>query len=80
VKHCRIKPYRPQTNGKIERFWKILNYECILCQRKTLTKKELIAELDGVMYRYNYQIRHGAKNYQTPLEKLQYVANLLPKP
>lgn len=79
VKHCRIKPYRPQTNGKIERFWKILNYECILCQRKTLTKEELISELDSFMYRYNYQRRHGALNYRTPLEKLQHVADLLPK-
>jgi len=79
VRHCCTRPYRPQTNGKIERFWKILNNECILCQRATLTKRELIAELDGFMYRYNYQRRHGALNYQTPLDKLNLVANLLPK-
>lgn len=79
VKHCCIRPYRPQTNGKIERFWKILFNECILCQRATLTQKELLAELDGFMYRYNYQRRHGSLNYQTPLEKLKQVAELLPK-
>ena len=65
VKHYRTRPYRPQTNGKIERFWKILNQECILCQRTTLSKKELIAEPDGFMYRYNYRRRHGALNYYT---------------
>lgn len=79
VRHYCIRPYRPQTNGKIERFWKILCYECILCQRATLTKDQLIAELDGFMYRYNYQRRHGSLDYQTPLEKLQQVADLLPK-
>jgi len=79
VKHSYTRPYRPQTNGKIERFWKILNHECILCQRTTLTKNDLIAELNGFMYRYNYQRRHGSLNYQTPLEKLKQVANLLPK-
>jgi transposase InsO family protein len=79
VKHSYTRPYRPQTNGKIERFWKIIQQECILCQRKTLTKNELIAELDGFMYRYNYERRHGALNYQTPLDKLKKIANLLPK-
>jgi len=79
VRHIRTRPYRPQTNGKIERFWKILYNECILCQRTTLTKDDLIAELNGFLYRYNYQRRHGALNYQTPLEKLQNIANLLPK-
>ena len=79
VRHYYTRPYRPQTNGKIERFWKILNNECILCQRTTLSKKELIAELNGFIYRYNYQRRHGSLNYQTPLDKLQYIANLLPK-
>ncbi len=79
VNHCYTHPYRPQTNGKIERFWRILYNECIRCQRTTLTKQELIAELDGYLYRYNYERRHGALNYQTPLDKLKLVANMLPK-
>lgn len=73
------RPYRPQTNGKIERFWRILQDECLNLQRKTLTKNELSAELNGFLYRYNYQRRHGALNYQTPLDKLTFIANLLPK-
>jgi transposase InsO family protein len=79
IKHIYTKPYRPQTNGKIERFWRILYNECILCQDKTLTKNELIAELDGYMYRYNYQRRHTSLKYITPLDKLKNIANLLPK-
>lgn len=79
VKHSYTKPYRPQTNGKIERFWKTLYSECILCQRTTLSKEQLQAELDGFMYRYNYQRLHGGLGYQTPLDKLNFVAALLPK-
>jgi transposase InsO family protein len=29
IKHRYIKPYRPQTNGKIERFWRTLNEDLI---------------------------------------------------
>jgi transposase InsO family protein len=79
IKHIYTRPYRPQTNGKIERFWRILNNECVLCQNKTLTKDELLAELDGYMYRYNYQRRHTALNYKTPLDKLKSIVDLLPK-
>jgi transposase InsO family protein len=79
IKHIYTKPYRPQTNGKIERFWRILYDECILCQDKTLTKDELIAEIEGFMYRYNYQRKHTSLKYITPLDKLRYIANLLPK-
>lgn len=79
VKHRCTQPYRPQTNGKIERFWRILHEECILCQTSTLSKDDLVAELDGFMYRYNYQRRHSALKYQTPLDKLKKIVNLLPK-
>ena len=79
IRHIYTKPYRPQTNGKIERFWRILNDECILCQHKTLTKDELQAELDGFMYRYNYQRRHSALKYITPLDKLKNIVDLLPE-
>ena len=59
VRNSYKKPYRPKTNGKIERFWKIIDNECILYQRSTLTKKDLITEINVYMYRYNYQRNHG---------------------
>jgi transposase InsO family protein len=77
VKHLYTKPYQPQVNGKIERFWRIFYNECILCQTKTLTKEELIEELEGFMWRYNYERRHSALNYETPLDKLKKIASLL---
>lgn len=79
IRHIYTKPYHPQTNGKIERFWRILYEECIICQHKTLTKDELQAELNGFMYRYNYQRRHSALKYITPLDKLKNIVDLLPK-
>jgi transposase InsO family protein len=79
VKHSYIKPYRPQTNGKIERFWKTVKDECISCQKSTLRKEGFSEELDNFMYRYNYLRRHGALNYNTPLDKLKSIADLLPK-
>ncbi len=77
VKHCYTRPYRPQTNGKIERFWKIINNECIRLQTKSQTEEEFIAELNGYMYRYNYQRRHSALKYQTPLDKLKFVTEIM---
>ena len=79
VKHIYTRPYQPQVNAKIERFWRIFYEECVLCQSKTLTKAELIEEIEGFMWRYNYQRRHSALNYETPLDKLKKIANLLPK-
>lgn len=79
VKHTRTQPYRPQTNGKIERFWRILQDECLAKQDKTLTKNELMDEVSKFMYYYNYQRRHGSLEFKPPLHKLQKIANLLPQ-
>lgn len=77
IKHSYTRPYRPQTNGKIERFWKIARQECIRLISETVTKEEFVAELGGFMYRYNYQRRHGGIKYQTPLDKLRYVTEIM---
>ena len=79
VKHVYTRPYQPQVNGKIERFWRIFYEECVLCQTKTLTAEELIEEIEGFMWRYNYERRHSALNYGTPLDKLKKIADLLPE-
>ena len=77
IKHRYTPPYRPQANGKIERFWKILYDECIRLQTITLSKEDFIAELNGFMYRYNYQRRHGGLGYITPLDKLKSVTEIM---
>lgn len=77
IEHRYTRPYRPQTNGKIERFWKILYDECIILQQQSQSEYEFNAELNGFMYRYNYQRRHSALNYQTPLDKLKFVTEIM---
>lgn len=77
VKHRYTRPYRPQTNGKIERFWKTLNDECIRLQTRSQNENEFIAELNGYMYRYNYQRRHSALKYITPFDKFKSVTQIM---
>ena len=79
VRHVYTRPYRPQTNGKIERFWKTLIEECLDRIDHGLEYKELKEKLLEFMERYNYKRPHGAINYQTPFEKLETIAGMLPK-
>ena len=79
IKHIYTPPHRPQPNGKIERFWKTLYDECIRVQTATLSVADFTAELNGYLYRYNYQRRHSGLGQITPLDKLSFIANLLPK-
>ncbi len=77
IKHRYIRPYRPQTNGKIERFWRTINNECINLQLDLMSEKEFLEELEAFMWRYNYQRRHSSLNYMTPLDKLKSVTETL---
>lgn len=76
VKHLRTKPYRPQTNGKIERFWRTFDEEYVM-NNTFQTVRDLEVEIDKYMYDYNYVRKHSAIDYNTPFEKLQKVTELL---
>jgi transposase InsO family protein len=77
IRHKYTLPYRPQTNGKIERFWKTFYNECARVQILSLSKNDFIAEVHGFMYRYNYQRRHMALKHQTPFDKLKFVTEIM---
>jgi len=77
IRHRYTRPYRPQTNGKIERFWRTLKEECFRRQTQALTPRDFEAELNGFLYRYNYQRRHSALGYGTPLDKLKAVTEMV---
>jgi len=68
VKHSRTRPRRPQTNGKIEAFWKIINRE-FLFPNRFRTKKEFVSNLANYLYLFNNHRRHGGLDYKTPWSK-----------
>jgi transposase InsO family protein len=65
VKHRYIKPYRPQTNGKIERLWRTLE-EDLLRDTYFDSKEHLKEEILQYLYYYNEQRPHQALNGLTP--------------
>jgi transposase InsO family protein len=66
IKHIYTKPYRPQTNGKIERFWKTLNDDLI--EETTFDSIEHFQdELQQYLLYYNEIRTHSALDDKTPL-------------
>ncbi len=66
VKHRYTRPYRPQTNGKAERFWRTLNDDLI---EGTYFEsfEQLKEELLNYMVYYNHLRPHQALGGKTPL-------------
>lgn len=69
IRHRYTKPYRPQTNGKVERFWRTLEDDLI---RETDfdTLDELKDELLQYLVYYNHQRPHQGINNKTPVEMI----------
>jgi transposase InsO family protein len=76
IRHLRTRPYRPQTNGKAERFIRTLlggwAYGAIY-----RNSSERTAALDGWLWHYNHQRRHSALSHQPPIARLNERTNLL---
>jgi transposase InsO family protein len=76
LKHLRTRPYRPQTNGKAERFIRTLlggwAYGAIYG-----SSAERTAALDGWLWRYNHQRPHGSLGRKPPSARLAELNNLL---
>ncbi len=70
MKHKYTKPYRPQTNGKIERFWKTLKEDF---SEDSLFNdiEDLKEELLGYIVYYNEHRAHSSLNGNTPKEVLK---------
>ena len=77
IDHIYTRAYHPQSNGKIERFWRILLNECIVHLNFGQTVDTFTDELNNFIYHYNYERRHGALDYKTPLDRLTAVTELL---
>jgi transposase InsO family protein len=68
IRHLRTRPYRPQTNGKAERFVRtLLNgwaYGAIY-----RSSAERTHALDGWLWHYNHRRRHSALGHQAPVTR-----------
>jgi transposase InsO family protein len=68
IRHLRTRPYRPQTNGKAERFIRTLlagwAYGAVYGSSEERTRA-----LDGWLWHYNHQRRHSALGRQPPVSR-----------
>jgi transposase InsO family protein len=68
IRHLRSRPYRPQTNGKAERFIRTLinswAYGAIY-----RTSQERTRALDGWLWHYNHRRPHSALGHQPPASR-----------
>jgi transposase InsO family protein len=69
IRHLRTRPYRPQTNGKAERFIRTMlggwAYGAIYRD-----STERTAALDGWLHHYNHHRRHSALGHKPPIARL----------
>jgi transposase InsO family protein len=68
IRHLRTRPYRPQTNGKAERFIRTLlagwAYGAIY-----RSSAERTTALDGWLWHYNHRRRHSALGHHPPVTR-----------
>jgi transposase InsO family protein len=76
IRHLRTRPYRPQTNGKAERFIRTLlagwAYGTIY-----RTSTERTAALDGWLGYYNHRRRHTALGRQPPVSRTNLLGSYI---
>ncbi len=70
IKHRYTRPYRPQTNGKVERFWRTLNEDLIDGTYFT-SEKHFADELSAYLIYYNEARAHQGIDGKTPASMLQ---------
>jgi transposase InsO family protein len=76
LRHLRTRPYRPQTNGKAERFIRTMLGEWAYGALYG-NSAERSAALDGWLWRYNYIRKHGALGRKPPAARLTELNNVL---
>jgi transposase InsO family protein len=73
----KTRPRRPQTNGKVERFHRILLEEWAYIRPWT-TERERVVGYDGFIHFYNQHRSHGALGWSTPATTLSALRDNLP--
>jgi transposase InsO family protein len=76
IRHLRTRPYRPQTNGKAERFIRTLlagwAYGAVY-----RSSAERVAALDGWLWHYNHRRRHSALGRQPPVSRTNLLGSYI---
>jgi transposase InsO family protein len=76
IRHLRSRPYRPQTNGKAERFIRTLlhgwAYGAIY-----RSSQERTAALDGWLWHYNHRRKHQAIGRQPPVSRTNLLGSYI---
>jgi transposase InsO family protein len=76
IKHIRTRPYRPQTNGKAERFIRtLLNGWAYGAIYRSSTERT--QALDGWLWHYNHQRRHSALSHQPPVTRTNLLGSYI---
>jgi transposase InsO family protein len=73
----RTRPRRPQTNGKVERFHRILLEEWAYIRDWT-SETERVAGYDAFMHFYNQHRSHGALGWLSPMATLTHIRDNVP--
>jgi transposase InsO family protein len=73
LRHVRIRPYRPRTNGKAERFIRTLLDEWAY-ERIYGSSDERAAALRPFLERYNFRRPHGSLGHRPPASRLTNVS------
>lgn len=69
VKHRRTRPYRPQTNGKVERFNRTLLEEWAYAETYT-SEAERAAAYPGWLHHYNHHRGHTSLKGKSPIDRV----------
>jgi transposase InsO family protein len=76
IRHLRTRPYRPQTNGKAERFIRTMlgGWAYAAIYRDSTERNQALA---GWLDFYNHRRPHGAISHKPPIARLNELNNLL---
>ncbi len=76
IRHLRTRPYRPQTNGKAERFIRTMlagwAYGAVYA-----SSHERTTALDGWLWHYNHRRRHSALGHKPPVTRTNLLGSYI---